>query len=188
MSTIIDLLAVSQEEAVMRDIAQRMAISYDVIHPRFFSFSYTHVDDSRVTVQIRSRAQTVDGEKSPWVNDRAIQFNRATLRGLASQRVMNVNWVSGMAVEHILRALKLTHNFNVSASEIEWQQTDGTWVTFAESYRPQAKTWACRFSKTQARFVPSTSQFSIALAATARLDLGEYLRLIAAGTITGALS
>ena len=30
MSTIIDLLAVSQEEAVMRDIAQRMAIDYEV--------------------------------------------------------------------------------------------------------------------------------------------------------------
>lgn len=188
MSTIIDLLAVSQEEAVMRDIAQRMAIDYEVIHPRFFTFTYNHIDDSRVTVQIRARAQTVDGEKSPWINERTVQFNRATLRGLATQRVMNVNWVSGMAVEHILRALKLTHNFNVSASEIEWQQTDGSWAQFAESYRPQAKTWNCRFGRAQARFVPSTSQFSIELASTTRVDLGEYLRLIAAGTITGALS
>jgi hypothetical protein len=187
MSTIIDLLAVSQEEAIMRQLSQRMNVDYEIIHPKFFTFTYNPLNDTQVAVQIRARAQTVNGEKSPWQDERTVQFHRAKLRGLANQRVLNVNWVSGMAIEHILRALKLTHSFNVTASEIEFQQTDGTWIKLAESYRPVVKTLTCRFAQAQARFVPTGSEFTISLSDTVRNDLGEYLRIIAAGTVTGAL-
>lgn len=187
MSTIIDLLAIPQEEALMRNLAQRMAIDYAVIDPKYFTFVYNQLDDVRVSVQIRARAQAVNGDKSPWQSDRTVQFHRATLRGLPSQRLLNVNWVPGMAIEHILRALKLTHSFNVSVSELEFQMADGTWTALSDSYRPTVKTLYCRFSQSQSRFVPSTSQFTVVLSPTVRNDLGEYLRVIAAGTVTGEL-
>jgi hypothetical protein len=187
MSAIIDLLAVSQEEAIMRNLAERMGVDFELIHPKYFTFTYNQLDDVRVAIQIRARAQTVNGEKSPWQADRTVQFHRAKLRGLASQRMLNVNWVSGMAIEHILRALKLTHSFNVSASELEFQQADGSWIQLAESYRPVVKTLYCRFAASQGRFLPSSSQFTVVLSDTQRNDLGEYLRIISAGTVTGAL-
>lgn len=188
MSTFTDLLAVTQEEAIMRDIAQRMAIDYAVIDPKYFIFTYNQLDDVRVAVKMTARVQALDGDKSPWQDERTVTFHRAQLRGLPSVRVLTVNWVPGMAMEHILRALKLVHHFNVSVSEIEVQNTQGQWVQWAESYRPTVKTLNCRFAQAQGRIVPSTSQFTVILAPTIRNDLGEYLRLISAGTVTGALT
>lgn len=172
----------------MRNLAQRMAIDYAVIDAKYFTFTYTQLDDVRVAVKIRARAQTANGQQSPWQSDHSVQFYRATLRGLPNQRVLNVNWVPGMAIEHVLRALKLTHSFNVSVAELEFQQEDGQWTTLVDSYRPTTKTLNCRFSNSQGRFVPSTSQFTVELSTTTRSDLGEYLRVISAGTVTGAPS
>lgn len=188
MSTIIDLLAVPQEEAIMRNLSQRMAIDYDRIHPKYFDFTYNQLDNVRVAVQLTARARTADGEISPWQGSRTVQFHRAELRGLASVRTMTVNWVPGMAVEHILRALKLLHSFNVTAGELEFlNDATGLWITLAESFRPSARLLSCRFAQSQGRIVPSTSGFKIDLAPTARNDLGEYLRVISAGSVTGVL-
>lgn len=188
MSKIIDLLAIPQEEAIMRNLAQRMSIDYEQIHPKFFTFSYNQLDNVRVAVQIRSRAQALDGTKSPWTGDRTVQFHRAQLRGLTSVRVMQVNYVAGMAVEHILRALRILYKFHVTVDEIEFYNGDtGQWVKLADSYRPQARNLRCRFAQAQARIAPANSEFGIELVPTIRSDLGEYLRIIAAGTIAGGL-
>lgn len=188
MSAIIDLLAVTQEQVVMQVLAEKMAIDISVIDPKYFTFVYNQLDDNRVAVQCRARVQTVDGEKSPWQGDHTLQFYRAQLRGTSTARSLTVNWVPGMAMEHVLRALRLTNSFNVSIAELEFLQADGTWVVLTETYRPAQGTLTARFVKGQARFVPSTSQFTIVLAQTIRNDLDEYLRLISAGTVTGDLA
>lgn len=189
MSTIIDLLALPQEEAIMRNLAQRMAINYDQIHPKFFTFSYNQLDNVRVAVQIRARAQAVDGTKSPWTGERTVQFHRAQLRGLPSNRVMQVNFVAGMAVEHVLRALRILYCFYVTVDEIEFYNGDTEqWVRLADSYRPQVRNIRCRFIEAQGRIAPANSEFSIELVPTIRHDLGEYLRIIAAGSIAGGLT
>ena len=188
MSTFIDLLAITQEEAIMQNLSQRLAVPYAQIDPKYFTFAYNQLDDIRVAVAITGRAVSTDGDKSPWQATRSITFQRAQLRGLTSVRNLEVNWVPGMAMEHILRALKLLHSFNVSITELEFLNATGQWVQLAESYRPTVKTLSARFSQSQGRIAPSTSQFTIILSPTVRNDVGEYLRIIAAGTVTGALT
>jgi ABC-type ATPase with predicted acetyltransferase domain len=188
MSTTIDLLAISQEEAVIRALSARMAIDYSLIQPGFFFFGYNHIDDTKVTVTLNARAITIDGNATPWINERSIQFSRAILRGLPSQRVMTVNWVSGMAMEHVLRALFVLHSFYVTLAELEFYDAGSdTWVALAETYRPPVGVMRVRFNTAQARIVPSSSEFQVELVTTQRYDIGEYLRIISAGTITGAL-
>lgn len=188
MSTFIDLLAIPQEEAIMQNLSQRMAIPYAQIDPKYFTFTYNQLDNVRVAVQIFARAQALDGTKSPWTGERTVQFHRAQFRGIAAVRVLQVNYVDGMAIEHILRALKLLHSFHVTVSELEFlNQATGQWVKLADAHRPQVSTLQCRFAPAQGRFAPAGSEFSIALVPTIRSDIGEYLRIIAAGTVAGAL-
>lgn len=188
MSTVIDLLALTQEEVVMRVIAKRLAVDYDSIHPKYFTFEYNPVDDNLVAVVITARQQAATGELGIWSSTRTVQFYRANLRGTASARVMQVSWVPGMAMEHVMRALRELYSFNVTIEELEfYDEATSTWVTLHDSFKPAAQSLRCRFGPNQARIVPGTSEFAVELVETNRTDLGEYLMLISAGSVAGGL-
>lgn len=183
-----DLLNTPQNSIVMLVAHLVSGIEKEKLDPEYFDFSYTQIDTERVKASFTGRAYSTTGKRGIWSGTKSIELTRAKLNRGSLPIVMVIPFRNGMTYAHILRALTLMYQFNVTAEEL-WLKdpVTGLYGAFNESSRPTEDVLNFRFSINQGRIIPVSSEFQVRLDNSNRPDINDYLHLIKAGSVLGGL-
>lgn len=183
-----DILAVSQEQMVMLVVHLATQIPREKLDTNFFDFEYEHIDNQKVRVTFTGRPFSKVGGRTPWSGSKSVEIVRARLNHTVRPIRLTVAFRNGMAFEHILRALDVTYSMKVGVSELLLKNpTTGVYEAFTETARPNGNLLEFKFSNNQARIIPEGSEFSVLLDNSGRPDINDYLHVINAGSIVGAV-